>query len=211
MKNIKNIKKFILVIFIVSLGNLLFGAVGCDLNDPDRDVNRLFPNSTGYKTIYFGIDKYKDADKVYKSVQEKLGDKFAGIYETIDVPYTVYEIYKSRKKIGYIHGINQKGTYGGIQVFLALNLDGTIIGFYIQKLTSKYAKEYRTDYFYNQFLGLNLKDFEDYDVVLGTTKNNSKVSKIKNPVLDNEKDFQGILRATKKNLILIQKFVFENL
>ena len=34
-----------------------FAAVGCDLNDPDRDVSRLFPESTGYKTSYASIDK----------------------------------------------------------------------------------------------------------------------------------------------------------
>ena len=33
----------------------LFAAVGCDLNDPDRDVARLFPESTGYKTDYVSI------------------------------------------------------------------------------------------------------------------------------------------------------------
>ena len=27
-----------------------FAAVGCSLDDPDRDVKRLFPESTGYLT-----------------------------------------------------------------------------------------------------------------------------------------------------------------
>ena len=35
----------------------LLAAVGCDLNDPDRDVKRLFPGSTGFKTLYVSIDK----------------------------------------------------------------------------------------------------------------------------------------------------------
>jgi hypothetical protein len=35
----------------------LYAAVGCDLNDPDRDVKRLFPGSTGYKTLYVSITK----------------------------------------------------------------------------------------------------------------------------------------------------------
>ena len=35
-----------------------FGAVGCDLNDPDRDVARLFPDSIGLQApIYTSIDK----------------------------------------------------------------------------------------------------------------------------------------------------------
>ena len=35
----------------------LYAAVGCDLNDPDRDVKRLFPGSTGFKTLYVSISK----------------------------------------------------------------------------------------------------------------------------------------------------------
>ena len=46
-------------------------AVGCDLNDPDRDVKRLFPESTGYKTQYMSIDQ-KGGDALLKEI-EKLG------------------------------------------------------------------------------------------------------------------------------------------
>ena len=56
----------------------------------------------------------------------RLGDSFHGIYDPIDVPYTIYEIYTGEKKVGYIHGVNQKGQYGGIQVFIALDLEGRI-------------------------------------------------------------------------------------
>jgi hypothetical protein len=120
----------------------VWGAVGCDLNDPDRDVARLFPESTGYKTVYTSIQK-KGGDKLLSTVETRLGDKFHGIYETIDVPYTIYEIFANKKKIGYIHGVNQKGQFGGIQVFLVLDLEGTIKGFYIQKMTSQYAAKLR--------------------------------------------------------------------
>src|SRR5512133_2393692 len=92
------------------------GAVGCDLNDPDRDVARLFPGSTGYKTIYTSI-LLKGGRRLMAKVETRLGDKFQGIYETLDVPYTVYEIFNSKTKVGYIHGVNQKGQFGGIQVF----------------------------------------------------------------------------------------------
>ena len=44
---------------------VLYAAVGCDLNDPDRDVKRLFPDSTGYKTLYVSISK-KGGDDLLK-------------------------------------------------------------------------------------------------------------------------------------------------
>jgi hypothetical protein len=183
----------------------VWGAVGCDLNDPDRDVARLFPESTGYKTNYVSIDR-KGGEPLLAKVETRFGDKFRGIYETIDVPYTIYEIFGNKKKIGYIHGVNQKGQYGGIQVFLVLDLEGRIKGFYIQKMTSKYAGKLRDANFGRQFIGLTLKNFDLYDVTSG--KASGKVEAIKNPAPEAEADFRAALRATKKNLVLMDEFVY---
>ena len=179
------------------------GAVGCDLNDPDRDVARLFPGSTGYKTFYVSIDR-KGGEPLLAKIETRLGDKFRGIYETIDVPYTIYEIFSHKKKVGYIHGVNQKGQFGGIQVFLALDLEGRILAFYIQKMTSQYAAKLRDAKFGRQFVGLTIQDFDHYDVISG--KASGKVEAIKNPASEAEADFRAALRATKKNLILMQEF-----
>ncbi len=155
-----------------------FGAVGCDLNDPDRDVARIFPESTGYKALYVSVQQ-QGGEKLLATIEAELGDKFHGLYETIDNPYTIYEIYVKNKKVGYIHGVNQKGQFGGIQVFLALDIEGRIKAFYIQKMTSQYAGKLRDAKFGRQFIGLTLKDFEQYDVVSG--KAAGRVEEIKNP------------------------------
>ncbi len=193
------------LLFVLTASTALWAAVGCDLNDPDRDVARLFPESTGYKAIYVSIQQ-KGGEPLLARVETRLGDKFHGIYETIDVPYTIYEIFAGKKKIGYIHGVNQKGQFGGIQVFVSLDLEGRIKAFYIQKMTSKYAAKLRDATFGKQFLGLTLKDFELYDVVSG--KASGKVEAIKNPAPEAEPDFRAALRATKKNLILMDEFVY---
>jgi hypothetical protein len=197
-------RKTIFTLLSVLIGyGAAWGAVGCDLNDPDRDVARLFPESTGYKTIYTSVVQ-KGGEKLLAKIETRLGDKFHGLYETIDVPYTIYEIFNSKKKIGYIHGVNQKGQFGGIQVFLVLDLDGRIKGFYIQKMTSQYAGKLRDAKFGKPFVGLTLKDFDHYDVVSGKTS--GKVETIKNPAPEAEGDFRAALRATKKNLILMDEF-----
>lgn len=183
------------------------GAVGCDLNDPDRDVKRFFPQSSGYQTAYMSVQK-SGGEPLYENMQKQLGDNFNGIYEKIDVPYTVYTILQNDKVVGYIHGVNQKGKYGGMQVFLILNTDGTIADFYFQKLTSRNAKELRSAEFANQFKGLSLEDFTAYNVVEHKAENGSKVGKIKNPSPDNIDDFYAALRGTKKNLILMDNLVF---
>jgi len=208
MKNMIRIASFSLVILMAATA-ALYAAVGCDLNDPDKDVARLFPGSTGYKTLYLSIDK-KGGDALLKEIEKRLGDKFQGLFETADVPYTIYEVLKDKEKIGYIHGVNQKGQYGGIQVFLALDLNGIIKSFYFQKLTSKAAKELRDPAFGKQFEGLNLSDFYKYDVAAAKAITPGKVESVRNPAPDAESDFKSAIRATKKNLILMDEFVFQN-
>ncbi|MBI5602128.1 MAG: hypothetical protein HY879_02115 [Deltaproteobacteria bacterium] len=195
----------LILLFLLTTSATAWGAVGCDLNDPDRDVARLFPESTGYKTIYTSIVQ-KGGEKLLARIETKLGDKFHGIYETIDVPYTIYEIFNNKKKVGYIHGVNQKGQFGGIQIFVVLNLEGHIKGFYIQKMTSQYAGKLRDARFGRQFTGLTIKDFDSYDVLSGKTS--GKVEAIKNPAPEAEADFRAALRATKKNLILMDEFIY---
>jgi hypothetical protein len=195
------------LLFALAGSNVAWSAVGCDLNDPDRDVARLFPESTGYKTVYVSISQ-RGGEPMLKRVESRLGDTFRGLYETIDVPYTIYEIYTGKKKVGYIHGVNQKGQFGGIQVFVALDLEGRIKAFYIQKMTSKYAGKLRDATFGKQFLGLTLKDFELYDVVSG--KASGKVASIRNPAPEAQADFIAALRATKKNLVLMDAFVYSS-
>jgi hypothetical protein len=183
------------LILLLGLPLRLFAAVGCDLNDPDRDVARLFPGSTGYKTRYASI-KDSGGQALLEKVEARLGDRFQGLYETMDVPYTVYEVLKGQSRIGYIHGVNQKGVYGGLQVFLVLDLSGVIKGFYFQKLTSRHAKSLRSPEFGRQFEGLSLKDFSP-----------SGYPDIKNPAPGAEKDFRAALRGVKKNLILMDELV----
>ena len=200
-------KKFLISSLLALSAAPVFAAVGCDLNDPDRDVSRLFPSSTGYKTQYLSV-KTAGGEKLLARIEERLGDKFKGLYETIDVPYTLYEIYKGKEKIGYIHGVNQKGEYGGIQVFLSLGADGKITAFYIQKLTSKAAGELRSKGFGAQFIGLSLKDFAAYDPVTGKAPEGGPVSKLKTPSAAADKDFSHVMRSVKKNLILMDEFIF---
>jgi len=184
----------------------LFAAVGCELNDPDRDVRRLFPESTGFKALYVSIAQNGGAALLSK-IEARLGDKFHGLYETADVPYTMYQVFKGPELIGFIHGVNQKGQYGGIQVFLALDLSGNIRAFYFQKLSNQQARLLRDPAFGVQFAGLNILNFDDYDPVAETAKPGSRVAGIKNPAPSAEEDFKAALRATKKNLILCDVFL----
>ena len=193
-----------LLLFFVSAHPAL-AAVGCDLNDPDRDVPRLFPESTGYKTSYVSIAQ-RGGDPLMRKIENRLGNQYLALYAPIDVPYTLYEIYRDKKLVGYIHGVNQKGQFGGIQVFMAQDLTGRIKTFYLQKITGKSAGKFRDAKFTRKFVGLSLRDFDTYDPVSG--KGSGKIAEIANPAPEMETDFYGVLRGLKKNLVLMNEFVF---
>ncbi len=72
-------------------------------------------------------------------------------------------------------------------------------------MSGEYAGKFRGAEFTNQFSGLTLADFEQYDVMTG--KATGKVSEISNPAPEAEYDFKYILRGTKKNLILANEFI----
>ncbi len=179
-------------------------AVNCELNNPINDVPRLFPDSTSFKTVYFSFTT-RGGDPLLRKVESRLGGSPA-LYAPLNVPYTLYEVYKEKKKVGYVHGVNQKGQYGVLEVFVSLDLDGTIKAFYIQRVAGQWAKKFTSPKFSRQFVGLNLKDFERYDTV--SIKGSGKVAAIENPAPEAVTDFYGVLRAVKKNLVLMDEFFY---
>jgi len=54
-----------------------------------------------------------------------------------------------------------------------------------------------------------LSDFDNYNPAQGLEEPPGKISQIKNPVLEAVDDFRAILRAVKKNLILMEYLVFQ--
>lgn len=201
-----------IVLRILLLSLLLFtvctlpasAAVSCALNYPASDVARLFPESTSFKTIDFSFALHGGVPALRK-VESRLGG-LPALYAPLDVPYRLYEIYKGTKKIGYIHGVNQKGQFGVIELFVSLDMKGMIKMFYIQRIAGQWAKKFTSPKFARQFIDLSLKDFERYDT--GSGKGVGKVAAIDNPAPEAVTDFFGLLRGVKKNLVLMDEFFY---
>ncbi|HGE72349.1 TPA: hypothetical protein ENX78_16030 [Candidatus Poribacteria bacterium] len=206
-------KRNVLISFIVIFTYTIiyasnaFGAVACTLNDPDRDIKSIFPQSTGYKTTITSI-KEKGGDKLAKEIEKSLGDKLDPIFEANDVPHTFYTVLKGKGIIGYVHGVNQKGMYGGMQIILAIDTKGKILKFYYQKMTSPDANKFKDEKWTSQFNGLTLADFYHHDAMKNEECSEDKIAKIKSPSDKNSKDFVHTLRGIKMNLILCDKFIF---
>ncbi len=193
-------RRFMLTMLIILIASQsVFAAVGCTLNDPDRDIKRLFSKATNYKTEFITI-KERGGEELAKEIEAKLKDKLEPRYESLDVPYAYYTVLNKKDVIGYVHGVNQKGTYGGLQLILASDPNGTILDFYYQKLTSPESKKFRDKKFTKLFVGLSLADFYKHDLT----------NKIKDPSEKNAEDYLATFRGIRKNLILHDEFKLKN-
>jgi hypothetical protein len=168
-------------------------------------MKRIFPKYTGYKTQFITI-KERGGESLLAEIEKKLGDKFDPVYEAPDVPYAYYTVLKGTVTIGRVHGVNQKGKYGGMQLILATDLEGRIIKFYYQRISSPEAKKFKVPSFTAQFKNLTLSDFYRHDIKYP----GDKIAKIKDPSKKSYKDFKATLRGVKKNLILLDKFILNN-
>lgn len=215
----KYLTRFFAIISIVILqitwgGPIAYAAIGCTLSNPAEDLKYLFPEMTTYKEELKEFTKIKDGEKLFKSLHEHLGSDLDPIYETYETPYTVYSVFKGQKKIGLVHGVNVPGKGGVIQVFLSVDPDSAEIRkFFYQRLESPGADQLRNKDFRGQFESLTLADFykHDYYVAAKPKTVNDRLAKITPPKLEPniKQDYEASLRGIRKNLVLLDFFVFD--
>jgi hypothetical protein len=203
----------LVILAMLALPRDASGAIGCTLSNPSEDLKYLYPEMTTFKEELNEFPRLKDGAQLFKGLRARLGSDLDPIYETYETPYTVYSVFKGQTKIGIVHGVNVPGKGGVIQVFLATD-PGTaeIKNFFFQRLESPAARALRSKEFRAQFSGLTLGDFykHDYYVAADPGAKADKVAAIKAPVLDpgGQPDYQASLRGVRKNLILLDCFVF---
>jgi hypothetical protein len=202
-----------LALILTALARQLSAAVGCTLTNPAEDLKYLYPEITTYKEELVDFPKLRDGAALFKGLRARLGSDLDPIYETYETPYTVYSVFKGSVKIGIVHGVNVPGKGGVIQVFVATDpKTGEIRNFFFQRLESPAARQLRTKEFREQFTGFTLADFykHDYYAAAGTGARADKVAAIKAPALDpaGRSDYEAALRGLRKNLILLDDFVY---
>jgi len=191
-----------------------FAAVGCTLSNPSQDLKYLFPEMTTYKEEVKGLDQMKDGRELFQKLKERLGSDLDPVYETFETPYTVYTIFKGDNVIGYVHGVNVPGEGGVIQIFLSADPQtGTITRLFFQRIESTVTKLLRKKEFLSQFNGLGLVDFYKHDYFARANPGSAedKVSRIKSPIQEGQGDgdYKAALRGVRKNLILLDMFVYK--
>lgn len=195
MKKLLEFKKTILIIALVlaiyfPLSS--FAAV-CVFRFPDRDVYKLYPKATNYKSVLKTIDKDSKG-----KIEAVLGQPL----DPDETELTFYEIYKGKELVGMIHPHAERGEYGTLEVVWAFTPDGKIIDFTIQRDREKKGKELNSPDFRKQFAG---KDLSFAFVLENTREINSKLLK---PVTDAEVGSSAIAYGAKKTLAFY-KYLFQ--
>jgi hypothetical protein len=196
MSNLRFKKIKIIPVIVLSLAIYFplssFAAV-CVFRFPDRDVYKLYPKATNYKSVLKKVDKTAKG-----KIEALLGQSL----EADETELTFYEVYKSKDLIGIIHPHAERGEYGTIEVVWAFTPDGKIIDFTIQRDREKKGKELNSPDFGKQFRG---KDINFPFTVEKSREINSKLIK---PVDGAEKGSSAIAYGAKKTLAFY-KFLFQ--
>ena len=201
------------LLLLLTLPGALFGAIGCTLSNPAEDLKYLYPRMTTFKEDLKEFPRLSDGAALYKGLKSRLGSDLDPIYEAYDTPYTVYSVFQGATRIGVVHGVNVPGKGGVIQVFLSLNpTTAEIQKFFFQRLESPAARALRGKEFRDQFTGLTLADFykHDYYARAEPGAKADKVGAVRPPAMDvgGKPDYQASLRGIRKNLILLDYFVY---
>jgi hypothetical protein len=202
----KMIKVPVFLLAIISQAVIMYAAVPCALTNPDRDIRRLFPDSTNYRTIYKNIHR-EGGQTLKQEIEEKLGDKLDD-YSEYEIDHIIYKVVKGSNTIGYVFGNNQRGRYGNLQIFLSTTPDGQIKEMYYQIITAPYSNDFRALSFTAKFRGLSLRDFYLNDnQIKNYNPQGNRVAQISSPNSAANLDLKNTLRAVKKLLIHFDIFI----
>ncbi len=158
---------------------ILFAGV-CVWRNPDKDIKKIFPKATGYKSIIRRYDK-KEKEKIETFINKEL--------DPDETEFTFYLIFSNKKRIGTVLTHTEKGQYGAIEVVIGLDSLNKVQKVLIQRDREVKSKELRSENFLNQFIG---KSFQDALEINKTIK----------PIKEAEKASKAIAFSVKKMLII---------
>lgn len=122
----------------------------CVWRDPERTMQRIFPQARDYKTLTVKVTPDKVA-----AIEESLGAKMD---ESEKKEFNFYDITGGSGKMGTIMALAGKGEYGTIEVVIGVDPSGRIVGTYIQRSRERVSRALQSPEFLNQFAGKTNKD-----------------------------------------------------
>lgn len=120
----------------------------CALRNPDRQIYKIFPDASSYRTIVARVD-----DKKKDAIEVIVGSPLA---RTDLGKHTIYVVLRGSVPIGFVHARMEIGTRGSIELVWALDLDLNIKAFSVQVSRERNTKAIQSDEFKKKLVGRNL-------------------------------------------------------
>lgn len=126
----------------------------CVWRDPERTMQRIFPNARDYRTVTVKMTPGSIA-----AIERLLGEP---LDESEKVEFNFYEVVGEvegkPKTIGTIMALAGKGEYGAIEVVIGVNNNGAVVGAYIQRSRERVTRALQSPEFLKQFVGKRKDD-----------------------------------------------------
>ncbi len=176
-------------------------ATGCALNDPEGDLRRFFPELTAFRTHYVTFERQGTGG--HEELGRRLGDRLDPVYETQDVPYTLYVVDEGGERAGYVFGANQRGTFSNIQVIAVTGARLELKDIYLQKIRSPAWEAFKSEAFRKELLSV---PFERYPTLAGCyAQGECRDAPLRDPSEGKaSEDFRHIVRALAKLRLLAE-------
>ena len=129
-------------------------------------------------------------------LEQSLGE-LDPVYETLEVPYTLYTVRSEGRVLGYVFGANQRGSYSNIQVIAIVNAAMELRQIYLQKIRSPAFETFQSPEFLRSLARIPLERFPSFqDCYL---RGRCGSVPVEDPTSGTEAgDFQAILRGLAK-------------
>lgn len=144
------------VCLLLLLGGFLLASPAdadvCVWRDPERTMQKIFPQAHDYKTITVKMTPEKIA-----AIEKRLGSKLDDSEKT---EFNFYDIMGGGKtrQIGTIIALAGNGEYGAIEVVIGVDGKGKVVGTYIQRSRERATKSLQSPKFLGQFNGKTKED-----------------------------------------------------
>ena len=139
----------LLVLLALWLPTASLRADVCVWRDPERTMQKLFPQARDYKTRTLKMTPERIA-----AIERAIGTK---LEDTERKEFDLYEITGSQdgkpQKLGTVLALAGKGEYGTIEVVVGVDGAGKLVGAYIQRTRERVSKALQSPEFLNQFAG----------------------------------------------------------
>lgn len=139
---------FLLALAIFSISQSAYADV-CVWRDPERTMQRIFPEAADYKTVTVKMTPERIVS-IEKALGSKLDDSERHTFDFYDITGAVGG---KSQKLGTVLALAGKGEYGTIEVVIGVNEGGKIVGAYVQRSRERSSHAIKSPEFLKQFVG----------------------------------------------------------